>query len=112
MSVLSCVIGAAAGLAFGSAVSTLNVHITEKYILNVDNQELLKTGTSRIMAINAVRLLLDAAALFVVFILRNVLPFSFIPAIIGTAFGLSVVSFFMLYKAAGTKKNDKKEGRG
>ena len=88
-------IGAVAGLIWGSLAALLNAFITKK-ALNKGNDKLL-------LASNALRMLVDVAALGTVFLLRKVLPFSFEAALVGTAAALSLLMIVFAYKMAAGK---------
>ena len=88
-------IGAVAGLIWGSLAALLNAFIT-KNALNKGNDKLL-------LASNALRMLVDVAALGMVFLLRKVLPFSFEAALVGTAAALSLLMIVFAYKMAAGK---------
>ena len=88
-------IGAAAGLVWGSLAALLNAFITKKALNNGSDKLLL--------ASNALRVLVDVAALGTVFLLRKVLPFSFEAALVGTAAALSLLMIVFAYKMAAGK---------
>lgn len=88
-------IGAAAGLVWGSLAALLNAFITKK-ALHEGSDKLL-------LASNALRMLVDVAALGMVFLLRKVLPFSFEAALVGTAAALSLLMIVFAYKMAAGK---------
>lgn len=88
-------IGALAGLVWGSLAALLNAFITKKA---------LETGNDKMMlASNFLRMLVDVAALGLVFLLRNVLPFSFEAALVGTAAALSLLMIVFAFKMAAGK---------
>lgn len=87
-------IGAAAGLVWGSLAALLNAFITKKA---------LDKGNDKLLASNALRMLVDVAALGTVFLLRKVLPFSFEAALVGTAAALSLLMIVFAYKMAAGK---------
>ena len=87
--------GAAAGLVWVSLAALLNDFITKK-ALNKGNDKLM-------LASNALRMLVDVAALGMVFLLRKVLPFSFEAALVGTAAALSLLMIVFAYKMAAGK---------
>ena len=88
-------IGAAAGLVWGSLAALLNDFITKK-ALNKGNDKLM-------LASNALRMLVDVAALGMVFLLRKVLRFSFEAALVGTAAARSLLMIVFAYKMAAGK---------
>ena len=88
-------IGAAAGLVWGSLAALLNAFIPKK-ALDKGNDKLL-------LASNVLRMLVDVAALGTVFLLRKVLPFSFEAALVGTAAALSLLMIVFAYKMAAGK---------
>ena len=88
-------IGAVAGLIWGSLAALLNAFITKKA---------LNKGSDKLMlASNALRMLVDVAALGMVFLLRKVLPFSFEAALVGAAAALSLLMIVFAYKMAAGK---------
>ena len=88
-------IGALAGLVWGSLAALLNAFITKKA---------LEKGNDKMMlASNFLRMLVDVAALGLVFLLRNVLPFRFEAALVGTAAALSLLMIVVAYKMAAGK---------
>lgn len=89
------VIGALAGLVWGSLAALLNGFITKK-ALDKGNDKLM-------LASNFLRMLVDIAALGAVFLLRKVLPFSFEAALVGTAAALSLLMIVFAYKMAAGK---------
>lgn len=89
------VIGALAGLVWGSLAALLNGFITKK-ALSKGNDKLM-------LASNFLRMLVDIAALGAVFLLRKVLPFSFEAALVGTAAALSLLMIVFAYKMAAGK---------
>lgn len=89
------VIGAVAGLVWGSLAALLNGFITKK-ALDKGNDKLM-------LASNFLRMLVDVAALGTVFLLRKVLPFSFEAALVGTAAALSLLMIVFAYKMAAGK---------
>ena len=84
------VLGAAAGLVWGILIALLNNRITKAS---------LKTEkTVALMGANVARTLVDLAALGLVFLLRNQLPFRFDAALIATAIGLSITTIVLAYR--------------
>ena len=82
--------GAAAGLVWGILIALLNNAITKAS---------LKTEkTAALMGANAARTLVDLAALGMVFLLRNQLPFRFESALVATAVGLSITTIVLAYQ--------------
>lgn len=88
-------IGAAAGLVWGALAALLNGFITSRAVARANDKLLLLS--------NFLRLLVDVAALGSVFLLRNVLPFSFEAALVGTAASLSLLMIVFAYKIAAKK---------
>lgn len=87
---MKLVFGILAGLVWGGLCGLLNTGILKKSIEKNENQAL--------MAGNLLRLLVDAAALGAVFLLRKVLPFSFEGALVGTAIALSLVTIAFAFR--------------
>lgn len=95
MSTAMYVLGGAVGLAFGSLAAYLNSLITKHYLRK--NMEKRKPeGTAAVMGLSLVRQLVNIAALAIVFFVRDYVPLPFSATIVGTAVGLTAVSFFHL----------------
>lgn len=88
-------VGAAAGLVWGALAALLNGFISSRAVARANDKLLLLS--------NFLRLLVDVAALGSVFLLRNVLPFSFEAALVGTAASLSLLMIVFAYKIAAKK---------
>ncbi|HIR86609.1 MAG TPA: hypothetical protein IAC00_05660 [Candidatus Limivicinus faecipullorum] len=88
-------IGALAGLVWGALAALLNGYITKKALDKASDKAMLLS--------NALRLVVDIAALGSVFLLRNVLPFSFEAALVGTAASMSILMIVFAYKMAAGK---------
>ena len=84
------VIGAAVGLLWGALIAWVNYRISRKAVEQNSEKMLLTT--------NFVRTLLDIAALAAVFLLRNVLPFSFEAAICATAAALGLLTVVFAFQ--------------
>ena len=82
--------GILAGLVWGGLCGLLNTRILKKAIEKNDNNALMTS--------NLLRLLVDAAALGAVFLLRGVLPFSFEGMLVGTAVALSLVTIAFAFR--------------
>lgn len=87
------------GFIFGSLVAFVNMCITRR--------GLQKNSANAVMAASLLRMLVNIAALAVVYFTRNLLPLPFYGTIIGTAAGLSLVGFGLNYRLS--KKQMKKE---
>ncbi len=99
------VVSVIAGLIFGSVIAFINSRITKKLL--IDNAEKIKAenyGTARVMLVNILRFLTSAAALLIVYLLRNILPFHFVAGIAGTAVGLTFISYLFLWLLVRDKK--------
>lgn len=88
-------IGALAGLVWGALAALLNGYITKKALDKASDKAMILS--------NALRLVVDVVALGSVFLLRNVLPFSFEAALVGTAASLSLLMIVFAYKMAAGK---------
>ena len=97
MSASMYIIGGLAGLAFGSLAAYLNSLITKNYLKKNRNSD-KPEGTAAAMGVNFLRQLVDIAALAVDFFTRKLVPLPFTATIIGTAVGLTAVSFLLLYR--------------
>ena len=58
----------------------------------------VRSGARASMGLTFIRQLVNIAALAIVFFMRNIVPLPFIATIIGTAVGLTVVSFFFVWR--------------
>ena len=83
-------LGGLSGAAFGVAVALLAVRIGAVCTS--------RGGDGGVMAAMTMRMLLDAAALGAVFLLRHVLPLPFEATLIGTALGLSLTGMVMSWR--------------
>ena len=88
------IIGGAVGLAFGSLVALLNSRLTAHYLKKQESER--KDNMIGVMAMSFGRMLIAAAALFLVFLVRNWLPWPLAAVLLGTALGLTVVSFVII----------------
>lgn len=95
------VIGAAVGLIWGALVAWLNSGISRR--------ALRKNSTKAIMTANTFRMLIDLAALALVFLLRNVFPFSFEATIAGTAVSLGLLTVVFAYLLSKPEKSEEAE---
>ena len=82
--------GALAGLVWGALWGGLNILILKK--------SLGKNDSNILMAGNLARMVVDLAALLLVFLLRKILPFSYEAMMIGTAVALSVTSLVYAFR--------------
>ena len=82
--------GSLAGLAWGALCGVLNILILKK--------SLGKNDSNLLMAGNLARMVVDLAALLLVFLLRKVLPFSYEAMLVGTAVALSVTSLIFAFR--------------
>ena len=98
--IMKYVIGAVIGLLWGALIAWLNSRINKK--------ALEKNTTKAVLSANVTRTAIDLAALAAVFLLRNVLPFSFEATIVGTAASLGLLTVFFAFQLA---RPDKKEDR-
>ena len=88
-------LGILAGLVWGAAVAGLNGLVTKRCV---------EKNTSQAMTIaNIVKVVSYVLAFAVVFLLRNVLPFSYEAAVIGTVLALSMLQIVISYRIAGGK---------
>ena len=82
--------GALAGLAWGALCGVLNILILKK--------SLGKNDSDMLMAGNLARMVVDLAALLLVFLLRKILPFSYEAMLVATAVALSVTSLIFAFR--------------
>lgn len=99
MSVGMYLLAGGIGFAFGALVAFGNAQITRRAVE--------KNSTNAVMAGSMLRMLVNIAALAVVYFTRNLLPLPFYGTIIGTAAGLSLVGLGLNYRLS--KKQLKKE---
>ena len=103
MSASYYILGGLAGLIFGSAVAFINSRITKAYLNRSEKKERENPdkpsagGVIGVMLVNFLRLIISAGALLLVFLLRKMIPLPFNSLIIGTAVGLTLISFVFLY---------------
>lgn len=93
------VYGALAGLVWGALAALLNGYISKR--------AMQKEKASAMMGANLVRTAVDVAALAAVLLLRNVLPFSFEAALVGTALSLSMLTIVIAFQLSRPDKPDK-----
>ena len=96
------VLGAICGLIWGTAAALLNFQISKNSIM--------KDNTASLLGANVLRILVDLAALLVVFLLRKVLPFRYEAALIATAVALSMVTIVCAYRMSADLMKQKKDG--
>ncbi len=101
MSVGQYVIGGLLGLVFGFAVACCSALLTKK--------SLKKGKSAAVMGVSFLRQLMDIAALFIVFLLRNVLPFPLYAVLIGTALGLSVGGVLLSIRMGKKLENEQQD---
>ena len=95
---MKIVLGILAGIIWGTAAAFLDSRIM-KYTVQ-------KNSTNSIMIGNMLRMLVDVAALGIVFLLRNVLPFHFVAALAATAVSLSIATIVFSFMLARPAKTD------
>lgn len=93
MSWVSALEGFLVGFAFGAFVSYLVERFTNRALLNADNK-------NNILGISLARQFCHVATLLVVFLLRNRIPLPFVPLILGTAVGISILSIALAFRTA------------
>ena len=87
---MNYVIGALVGAVWGALVAYLNSRISRNAIR--------KNSTKAVLTANALRMVIDVAALGIVFLLRNILPFSFEAMIMGTAASLGLLTVYFAFR--------------
>lgn len=93
---MNYVIGAVVGLIWGAIAAFINSRITRMA---------LAAGTQNaVMMMNFAHMVVDVAALAIVFFLRKLLPFSFEATLIATTAALSLVTIFFTYKISYEEK--------
>lgn len=90
------VLGAIAGLIFGAVVAFLKARFLWKGRLETDDP----TQIGGVMAASALSFFINVAALAVVFLLRGVLPFSWIACLLALGLAMSILNpyFISRYK--------------
>ena len=86
------------GFVFGALVSFANAQITRHSVR--------KNSANAIMAASILRMLVNIAALAVVYFTRNLLPLPFYGTIVGTAVGLSLVGILLNLKLSKDQLKD------
>ncbi len=99
---LPIVLGILAGFLFGSGVAWLNFRFTLKATKNVTDA--VKTNSNIFMKVYILRQVVNIAALFCIFFLRNVLPIPFYYPLIGTAIGLALPAQILAVQLGQKKK--------
>ena len=94
---MTYVFGVLAGLVWGFLAALLNAFVTKKCIA--------KKNTNALLASNMIHMLVDVAALAVVFLLRNLSWMNFAAAIAATAAALSITTIVFTYKLAARKED-------
>ena len=87
---MNIVLGVVVGLIWGALVALLNFWLTKK--------ALAKNDTQTLMSANVGRMIIDFAALGIVFLIRQILPFSFEATMVGTAVSLGLLTVFLAYR--------------
>ena len=90
------VLAALCGLVWGAAAAFLNFAISRKSVT--------KDSTAALTGASVLRLIVDFAALGLVFLLRNVLPFRFDVTLVATAIAMSLTTIFCAYRLSGQLK--------
>ncbi|MBQ0037365.1 MAG: hypothetical protein KBS74_01700 [Clostridiales bacterium] len=93
------IIGGLIGLVFGTGVACLSAWLSAR--------SLETSKTTLVLGVSFLRQLFDIAALLIVYLLRNVLPFPLYALLIGTALGLSIGGIVLAARIG--KKMDKKQ---
>ena len=99
---MNYVVGAAVGLLWGAVIAWVNSRINKKAIT--------KNTTKALMKANLRRTGLDIFGLGLVFLLRNVLPFSFEAAIVGTAASLGLLTVYFAFRLSRPEAKPKNDG--
>ncbi len=87
---MSFLIGALVGSVWGFLAALLNSRLMKNAVK--------KNTTKAVMGSNVLRTFIDIVALGVVFLLRNILPFSFVACIVGTAGAMSITSIVFTFR--------------
>ena len=90
------VLGALLGLLWGTAAALINAKISRK--------ALEKGSAGALQAASAGRLAVDIAALGLVYLLRNVLPFSYEVMLVATAIAMSLMTIVLAFRMSKTEK--------
>lgn len=92
---MTYLLGALAGLVWGGLWALLNCAISKRAIE--------KNSEKAVMTANALRMVIDVAALGSVFLARKLLPFSPELMLVGTAAALSMITIIFAFRVAGGK---------
>lgn len=103
MSVGMYLLAGGIGFAFGALAAVGNAQITRRAVE--------KGSTNAVMAGSMLRMLVNIAALAVVYLTRNLLPLPFYGTIIGTAVGLSLVGIGLNYLLSKNQLDKRKENQ-
>jgi len=90
------VFGGLLGLALGCAAAFINTMITRVLVAD-QGSEVKPMSSLKVLLATILRYIVSALALLAVFLARNALPIPFYAVIAGTAIGLTVGSFIMLW---------------
>lgn len=90
------IVGGVVGLVFGSLVALLNSRLTAHYLKKDASER--KGSMIGVLAMSFGRMLISFAALLLVFLIRNLLPWPFTAVIVGTVLGLTVVSTIIVFR--------------
>ena len=98
------IVGVVCGLIWGTAAAFLNFSITKGSVSK--NSAAALTGAS------VLRLVVDFAALGLVFLLRGLLPFRFEYMLVATAIAMSLTTIFCAYRLSNQLKPKERETPG
>lgn len=101
MSLGAELLGGVIGAAAGFLVGWVNMHVTKR--------SMGRDSLNAVMAANMIRMLIDAALLLAIFLLRNVLPFGFTGTLIGAALGLTAGNLFFVMRLRRRLSDDTRE---
>lgn len=107
---LPTVLGILAGFIFGSFIAWLNFRFTLKATKNVAGA--VNANTNIFMKVYILRQVINIAALFCIFFLRNVLPVPFYYPLIGTAIGLALPAQILAMRLGQKNKKTALSGEG
>ena len=103
MSVLLYILGGFLGLAYGTAIASINGRLTENYIRNNKDHE---NPMQRANGFSATRQIINAGALVVLFLFYGILKKMFLPVLIGALIGIGFVSYVFLFRIGKKTQDD------
>lgn len=98
---MTTVLAAVCGLIWGAAAAFLNFFISKKSVT--------KNSTAALTGASMARIAVDFAALGLVYLLRNILPFPFEVTLVATAIAMSLTTIYCAFRLSNQLKPKPKE---